>query len=173
MSKISFTNLNTRLNTEVRLIEFNHQTIEVKQYLPINDKLTLIQNVINKADSADMNPFINEVKINVFLVLEILTYYTNIEFTEEAPEKLYDLVVSSGLYDAIWEVIPEQELKSIDTGLWSTITNMHKYQYSVLGIMESMSKDYSNLDFDIQKLTDKLSNPEELGLVKDIITKLG
>ena len=81
MAKVSFTKLGLKVNQEVKMIEFNEQTIEVKQYLPVNDKLALISNVINA--SADDYNFANPVKIEVFLALEIIANYTNINFTEK------------------------------------------------------------------------------------------
>ena len=49
MAKVSFTKLGLKLNSEVKTIQFNGQDIEIKQYLPVNDKLELISNVINLA----------------------------------------------------------------------------------------------------------------------------
>ena len=81
----------------VEILKFNGMNIEVKQYLPINDKLRLIGDVINL--SADENNFSNPVKIDMFTVIEIIEYYTNINFTEKQREdyaKLYDLIFGSG-----------------------------------------------------------------------------
>ena len=36
-----------------------------------------------------------------------------------------------------------------------------------------MNQNYSNLNLDINELQDKISNPESLSLVKDILTKMG
>ena len=81
MAKVSLTKLGLKVNQDIKNIEFNKQIIEVKQYLPINEKLELISSVINSA--ADENNFSNPVKENVFLTLEILYHYTNINFTDK------------------------------------------------------------------------------------------
>ena len=39
MAKIGFTKLGLKPNNEIQYIEFNEQTIEVKQYLPVEEKL--------------------------------------------------------------------------------------------------------------------------------------
>ena len=65
----------------VKKVVFNEQEFEVKQYLPINEKLTLISNVLNNAH--DENNFSNPVKVEVFTALEIMYAYTNINFTEK------------------------------------------------------------------------------------------
>jgi hypothetical protein len=46
MAKISFSKLGLSKNTEIKNFEYNGQNIEVKQYLPIQDKLKLIGDVI-------------------------------------------------------------------------------------------------------------------------------
>ena len=47
MAKISFNKLGAKMNQECQTFIFNEQVIEVKQYLPVNNKLELISNVIN------------------------------------------------------------------------------------------------------------------------------
>ena len=42
MAKVSLTKLGLKVNQDIKTIEFNEQIIEVKQYLPINNKLELI-----------------------------------------------------------------------------------------------------------------------------------
>ena len=39
MAKVSLTKLGLKVNQDAKSIEFNEQIIEVKQYLPINEKL--------------------------------------------------------------------------------------------------------------------------------------
>ena len=47
MSKVSFTKLGLTKNTSISSFEQNGQTIEVKQYLPIQEKMDLIAAVLN------------------------------------------------------------------------------------------------------------------------------
>jgi len=49
MAKVSFTKLKLTKKEEFKDFIYNEQTIQVKQYLSINDKLILISNVINAA----------------------------------------------------------------------------------------------------------------------------
>ena len=67
MAKLAFTKLGLKTNNQIKTILFNEQEIEVKQYLPINEKLEMISNVINL--SADDNNFANPVKVSVFTTL--------------------------------------------------------------------------------------------------------
>ena len=153
MAKVSLTKLGLKVNQDVKNIEFNEQIIEIKQYLPINEKLELISSVINSA--ADENNFSNPVKENVFLTLEILYHYTNINFTDkqkEDPVKLYDLVVSSGLVNKVTDLIPEEELDEVINGVAQSVKAIYTYRNSALGILESISQDYSALNLDATEI---------------------
>ena len=174
MAKVSLTKLGLKINQNVKNIEFNEQIIEVKQYLPINEKLELISSVINSA--ADEKNFSNPVKENLFLTLEILYHYTNINFTDkqkEDPVKLYDLVVSSGLVDKITDLIPEEELDEVINGVAQSVKASYTYRNSVLGILESISQDYSALNLDATEIQQKLADPDNMALLKQVLTKLG
>lgn len=174
MAKVSFTKLGLKKNEDVGILHINEQDIEVKQYLPINEKLELISSVINSA--ADENNFSNPVKENVFLTLEILYHYTNINFTDkqkEDPVKLYDLVLSSGLVNKVTDLIPEEELDEVINGLAQSVKAIYTYRNSALGILESISQDYSALNLDATEIQQKLADPDNMALLKQVLTKLG
>ena len=175
MAKISFTKLGLVKNQDIKTVEWNGQIIEVKQYLPINEKLNLITNVINAAHDSNKN-FSNPIQVKVYTDLEILYFYTNINFTEKQKEdvaKLYDLVNSSGLVEAILNVIPDNEYKNIVCGIQDSIDAIYSYQNSILGILDTLKTDYSNLDFDATSIQEKLADPENMELLKGILAKLG
>ena len=175
MAKVSFTKLGLKTNQDIKTIKFNEQDIEVKQYLPIQDKLNLISTVINYAHDGENN-FSNPVKVDLFLALEVLYAYTNINFTDKQKEdfvKLYDLVVSSGLYAAIVQAIPVEEFYAISNGVDTSIEAIYKYQNSVLGILDSVSTDYSSLNLDASEIQKKIADPENMALLKSVLDKLG
>ena len=174
MAKVSLTKLGLKVNQEIKTIEFNEQTIEVKQYLPVNDKLELISNVINSAH--DENNFSNPVKVSVFTTLEIMYAYTNINFTDkqkEDPTKLYDLLISSGLVCEVIDAIPEAEYHEIISGIEDSINAIYTYRNSVMGILENVSADYSNMNLDANDIYNKLTDSNNIDLVKQVLTKLG
>ena len=49
MAKVSFTKLGLKKNEDIEIVEWNEQKIEVKQYLPIEDKLNLITAIIQNS----------------------------------------------------------------------------------------------------------------------------
>ena len=174
MAKLSFNKLGLTKNQDVVNITFNNQVIEVKQYLPVNDKLQLISNVINQ--SADDNNFANPIKVSVFTVLEMIDFYTNISFTEkqkEDPSKLYDLIISNNLAKMITGAIPQVELDELMSGIKDSVEAIYKYKNSAMGIMEAISTDYSNLDFNASEIQSKLADPENMNFLKDVLSKLG
>lgn len=174
MAKIPFTKLGLTKNTEVASFEWNGQTVEVKQYLPIQEKMDLIATVLNNCQ--DDNNFINEAKMALFMDLEIAYRYTNINFTEkqkEDPAKLYDLLAGSGLFDDIFTVLPQREYKSIVMWLGKTAEHIYNYRNSIYGILDAMNTDYSNLELDAETLKEKIADPNSLTLLKDVLTKLG
>ena len=174
MAKVPFTKLGLSKNQEVKIIKLNEQNIEVKQYLPINDKLDLIANVINLAH--DDKNYSNPVKAGVYFALGVVEKYTNITFTEkqkEDPTKLYDLLSGNKVYETIYEAIPASEVAYLADSLYKSIEAIYSYQNSVLGILESVSQDYSQLKLDANEIKEDLADPNNLTLIKDILSKLG
>ena len=174
MAKIGFTKLSLKRKNEVKTITINNNQIEIKQYLPVNEKLDLIARVINGAH--DQNNFPNPIKIEVIGTLEMIMAYTNISFTEKQKEdipKLYDLLEENGVIKDIISQIPEDEYNFIIDGINKTVDAVYTYNNSVLGILEAVSKDYSNLDFDATQIQKKMADPENLKLVRDVLAKLG
>lgn len=174
MAKVSFTKLGLSKNQEVKNIEWGEYTIEVKQYLPINEKLDLISNVINSAH--DKNNYSNPVKVDVYTALEIMYAYTNINFTDKQKEdvtKLYDLIISNGLYSKVVNAIPSDEYCNLLNAIKKSIDAIYTYQNSVMGILENITNDYSALDFDASEIQKKLADPENINLLRDVLTKLG
>ena len=178
MAKVSFAKLGLKVNSEVKTFEWlsgdEVTTVEVKQYLPIEEKLAVISNIIN--NSIDDNDFYNPVRLEIFTTLEILYAYTNFNITpkmKEDPFKLYDVVVSTGLFDKILEVMPTEEFDRIDVSAHATVRNLYNYKNSAMGVLNAISSDYSNLNLDALQLRDSLVDPANLELLKTVATKLG
>lgn len=174
MAKVAFSKLALKKQEDVKIVKIGNFDIEVKQYLPVNEKLNLIARVLNGAH--DENNFPNPIKIEVISTLEIIMAYTNISFTDKQKEdiaKLYDLLDSNGIVNIIIAAIPEEEYNFLISGIDDTIKAVYTFQNSILGILETISKDYSNLSLDASKLQQQMANKENLDLLRDILTKLG
>ena len=174
MAKIAFTKLGLSKNSEVKEIEWNGQKIEVKQYLPSNEKLELCSKIIN--ESVDDQNFYNPGRVAIYQAIETLIAYANINITDkqkEDPCKLFDLLQSSGLANEIYAVIPETEIGAITAIVEATIHNLYEYKNSVLGVLDAIQQDYSDLDLDMGTITSKLNNGDGISFLKDVMTKLG
>ena len=174
MAKVSFAKLGIKTDSSIEKIQFGEHTIEVKKYLPMQEKMEMISNIINL--SADENKFYNPMKLDVFTALEIMDNYTNISFTEkqkEDPAKLYDQLTSSGLYNKVLDVITPEEWYYINNTLTETVQSIYSYQNSVMGILDTISQDYSNLKFDAEDIEQTLKDPGTMTLLKEVLTKLG
>lgn len=173
MSKITFTKLGLKKKDEVKEIIFGENKIEVKQYLPIEEKIAFVESVLN--NSADDNDFANPMKIDIYYGIELISRYTNITFTDKQKEdlpKLYDLFVENGLYSQICEAIPQEESMTLADYVYDTIDEFYKQQNSAMGIMKKVTADYSGLDFDAKEIRDKLQ-AGDLNLLKEVLEKMG
>ena len=175
MAKLSFSKLGLKVNNETINIHFNDQVIEVKKYISINDKIELNSDVLNKSFDAQNN-FANPVKVKVYIALNIIQYYTNINFTEKQrqdPVKLYDCLESSGLLNQIIQAIPSNEYAALVEDTETTIKAFYAHKDSIYGILETVKEDYGNLDLNATALQEKIGNTENLELLKNILDKLG
>ena len=174
MAKIAFTKFGLKKNDNIKIVNINGLDIEIKQYLPVDEKLVLISKVLSKA--ADENNFSNPIKLDVFTKLEILFAYTNISFTEKQKEdsiKLFDLLEGNGIFNIIVKNIPELEYNCIVNGVKECGEAVYTYRNSILGILDTISTDYSDLSLNATDIQSKIADPENLSLLKNIMEKLG
>lgn len=174
MAKVPFTKLKCKVNTDEVPIQIGEETIAVKQYLPIQEKLGLIGRVIELAHMQDEN-YSNPVKASVFRDLEVVFAYTNITFTDkqkEDPAKLYDLLYSTGIIDTVIDNIPEDEYVSIVVGVNESIEAVYKYQNSALGILNGIKNNYKDLEFDIEDIEKTITSLADSPVLKSIANYL-
>lgn len=175
MAKIAFSKLGLKKKTpEVKTIKINDIEVEVKQYLPVEEKLQLISNVLNNA--VDDMSFLNPVKLDVYINLEIVYFYTNLTFTDkqkEDPQKLYDLLEENKVFLTVIDNMNANEYRDLIGWVQDTADSYTKYKDSILGILEAVSADYSNLNLEAADIQKKIADPDSLTLLKDVMTKLG
>ena len=174
MAKISLTKLNKIKSLEPVDIKIGEETISVVQYLPLEKKLTIMQNIIEQAGNNEEG-FYNIVKLTVFYTIEMLRAYTNISFTEkqlEEPQKLYDIIVLNNIWNEVKKVIPQSELTDMWENTCALAREITEYNHSALGILNLLSNDYDNLSLDTTDMANKLSNVDNLKMLREILTKL-
>lgn len=174
MAKIGLNKLNLAKNTKQIDYMWNGQKIEIIQYLPLEKKLEVISNIVN--ESVDLQGYYAPYRLDLFMTIAIIKNYTNISITEKQQEglgKLYDLLVSSGLYYEIKERIPKEEIEYLNENVEKTIHSIYEYKNSALGIMDAISKDYKNVSFDASKIQEALESGEGLETVREVLDNLG
>ena len=179
MAKVPFSKLQASVNGRDTCVSYMNRSgeeikYEVKYYLPFKEKLDLVSNIINK--SIDDNGFYNPMRVKLYTTLEVVYAYTNLTFTpkqKEDPFKLYDLLVSTGLYDNITNYICREDLEELEGSIWDTIKSIYDYKNSVMGILDDISTDYSNLNLDASEIHSKLADPENIALLRQVLDKLG
>lgn len=176
MAKLVYSKLglNKMVDKNPKIVDFNGQDVEISQYLPIEKKLELITDIINK--SLDDNNYYNFCRIEIFKTIEIILAYTNLSVTDKQKEdvfKLYDSFVASGFAKLVLENIPIEDYSFIYSSVIKTIKNIYKYKNSALGILDAVSSDYSNLNLDALNIQQALADPDNMALLKNVLTKLG
>lgn len=154
-------------------VNINEQDVTVEQYLPIQDKLAMIERILNF--TIDNTGFLNPVRLEVFTVLEIIATYTNINITEKMMEnapKTYDSLMLNGVIDKIIEAIPEDEYNAVFDAVEECAEHTVAYLNSFVGMMKTINEDYSMSQMNIEEMMKNLE-PEKIGLVKEILEKIG
>jgi hypothetical protein len=110
----------------------------------------------------------------MFMDLELLFAYSNINFTEKQKENLvtlYDTLWSSGLLSAVLNAIPEDERNFMYEGLENSLKALYSYQNSLMGIFENLKNNYENVNFDLESIVSLLQSGE-LDELKSLVANL-
>ena len=68
MAKVSLKAVTPIKKVDPQIIKIGEQEVEVIQYLPVNDKLALVERVLNL--TIDDTGFLNPVRLEVYAILE-------------------------------------------------------------------------------------------------------
>lgn len=93
---------------DIDVINFHGLEIEIKQYLPIEDKIVLAGTIYKSIVNDENEKLVmDETTRNILTTYLITQYYTNLTLPKDYLEG-YDLLISLGLYDAIKENIVDE-----------------------------------------------------------------
>lgn len=174
MAKINLKQLITIKATEPVTININNIDITVKQYLPLDEKMELVQRVLNRA--VDETGFFSPMRLEVILELEIIRTYTDINITDkmmDAPGKVYDQVENNGIWRNILSILPWAEYQGLHQAVNACATAITSYQTSFVGIMKNISENYDATKMNVDELMKTLDQPDKVGMVKEILDKMG
>lgn len=175
MAKITFTKLGLKpiKNTKTIALD-NGVEIEVKEYLPIAEKIELINYVVENALDEKTGCF-SPVRTEVYFSIGVAKWYGNISFTEKQMvdiDKTYDALETNGVLDKIMGAIPSDELEFLKSLIDDTTTDIARYNSSFAGVVTAASGEAGTLDDQINKIMESVKNREGLevlGAVKDVV----
>ena len=138
MAKVSFASMKLKVNDSVKTIVINEKEVEVKQYLPAEDKNNLLEIAVQSATQGTLlNGFLLDIYFHLYIVME----YTNINFTDNQKSdllKLYDILESAGVIEEVLKAIPEAEYNILRDAIINLSQEAAKYMISAKAITDNL-----------------------------------
>lgn len=156
-----FKDLDVKINKTYKTINFKGQDIKIAEYLPVDEKIALIDIALQKSM---YNGMVHPLRLKKYYELGLVYMYSDIIFTEEdkADEaKIYDELYTSGLLNEIIKNINGKEIILLKEMLNDTKNAYSKYISSAAGMVDILLESLSTR---IPALQESLSNlsPETL-----------
>lgn len=174
MAKVSLSKIAPVKSVDPITIMIGESEVTIEQYLPINEKLALVERVLNA--TIDDTGFLNPVRLEVYMNLETIKTYTNISITDKMMEnapKTYDLLVLNGILEMVIGNIPEDEYNNLYDTIEDCVEHTVQYLNSFVGMMKTVTADYDATKMNVEDIMNTLDQPDKVGLVKDILDKIG
>ena len=174
MAKISFNKLTPIKSVEPTTITIGEIEITVDRYLSMADKAAFVERVLNVV--IDDTGFINPMRLDVMFHIELIKTYTNISITEKMmqnPSKEYDLLVLNNILSSVLEVIPEEEYEDLMNDVGECAKHTVDYINSFAGMIKNITTNYDSTKMNVEEIMSTLGDPNQIGLVKDILDKIG
>jgi hypothetical protein len=168
MAKISLTKITPVKELKAKIVTIGEIDIEVKQYLPLKEKIE-IASVVTGMSTGDMG--INPIQRDVLTKFYILDYYTNINFTDkqkEDIEKTFDLLEINDVINRVLEAIPASEIDTVMSWVFICSNTFENYRNSIRGIIEDIVSKYGSTELDIEKLVSQIKDPEVGEFLKNL-----
>ena len=172
MAKVTFASLKLKVRDDIREIELGDKKIEVKQYLPAEDKYDLI--MITLQESKEEGIY-NHFKMDMFFHLNMVFMYTNLQFTDKQKEdliKLYDILESNGVINAVVSAIPEEEYNYLFDTMETIAKARSKYDNSFAGIVNNFITNMPINAAEAAKIVENF-DPEKYGEVINFAKAIG
>ena len=161
--KTAFSTLKLKLAKNYVEFTYEDRTIQVIQYLPVIDKLDLIEIAYQKSI---VNSTFNPLLFNVHFWLNVVYSYTNITFTDEQRKdesKIFDLLVSSNLLEKIIAAMDNNEFNYYRENVDSYIETRLRLDYSAGGIANKATSAINKFS---DVISEKLSALDESAIQK-------
>lgn len=139
---MKYSDMDLKINNKTNTVQINDNlTIEVLQYLPIEDKIDLIEIALQKAEEGGIY---NELKLDMYFNLYLVYMYSNLEFTDEEKEdeyKLYNELESNEIINHVIAGMDEVEYQHLLDYLHIMQVNNEHYKSSVSALLQTVIHD--------------------------------
>lgn len=173
MAKVTFASLKLKIKDDIKTVDLGDKVLEVKQYLPAEDKYDLI--MITLQESKENNGVYNQFKMDMFFHLNLVFMYSNIQFTDKQKEdlvKLYDLLESNGIIAAVVAAIPEDEYNYLFDTMGDVAEAYGKYNNSFAGVVNNFMINMPINAAETAKIVENF-DPEKYGEVINFAKAIG
>lgn len=154
MAKITYASLKLKTDTTTKTFKFNDSDIEVLQYLPIEDKYSLVNVTLQEAKEGAL---FNPIKLDMYFHLNLVYMYTNLSFTDKQREdesKLYDTLSSNGFIDKMLETIPDEEYANLLEYIETIIEDTLDYKNTIGGVINEVIETLPMRAEEMQKIVE-------------------
>lgn len=171
MSKINVGDLRelAKNKEDKKIVEMGQFKIEVEQYIPVIDKITLATSAVLSA--VDEEGLVLRNNLHVATKVLITKVYSDVKLPKNNMDA-YDLIMSSGVYEVIENNIPKEEIEE----LMAVVANHVKEaedEYNRKNTIESiLSKAIEDIKAMGYELMSKLPDEYEMSSIKDELNNL-
>lgn len=173
MAKISLTKI-ADIKIPAKTVKFNDEIdFTVGQYMPIEDKITLLERVVNK--SCDSTGFVNPLLSQIYFAIEMVKGYLNLNITEKQEEnvaKLYDKLLNAGIINFLWENLPEGELNAMEDCFADLVDFYNTYNMSAAGVVKTISENQVATQLNLDDMLKTLRDPENFEFLRTVSEKI-
>lgn len=165
----AYKDLNLKIDRSYKTVSILGKNIKISNYLPIEQKIDLIDVTIQKAQDAQI---LNPIKFKMFYELNLVYMYTDIIFSDEerADESaLYDTLVSSGFMNGVIKAIPASEITLLTKMLSKEAEAFVTFRTSAVGVVNTI---FTSINAELPKLVDVLNTakPEQINQLATLLT---
>lgn len=171
---MKYSELNLREpEVENRTIKLNSGVeLEVRAYLPIDDKANLITWAINLALD-DRTGCISPVRFEVCFALGVVKWYAGIEFDDDVSlSDIYDMFEQNEVINQVMGAIPVDEIDFVRDLAKDTAEDIVRYNNSFMGMIQNTNTDTLALSDEVRNIVDAIQNGkglEQLSVIKDVV----
>ena len=165
-----YKDVDTKYKKTFKTITWREKEIKISDYLPIDEKIALIDIALQKSM---YNGMVHPLQLKKYYELGLVYMYSDIIFSEEdrADEaKIYDEIYASGLLNEIIKNIPAKEMQILAEMLKETKIAIEKHKVSAVGIIETLIQ---TLTEEIPNIMDQINqlSPEKAAKLLEMITQ--